>query len=311
VNVTDTTGALSNTVTTRALVSNQRYFFPPDGRQTIATQSLATNDCRNLGAFFENNTIQYVHNTANPANGKVTVYHGVINNVSSANPVVTGNLLPNDTMDFAYPNISYAGVKFTQDNRSIITFDHSSTKVFPGVSAIHSDGQGNYSSILRIQNGTQYVNLLTANLERWGDYSGSQRRYNRPGEVWMSGYYGYNFSASYPYAHGTWIAQITNSVNPFDDTRVPAQTSAEAGLSVYPNPAADLFSVDIQLASPEYLNIELFDQNGKSVQVLLRDWVKGLNTVFTFNTRDLSKGLYVLRISGNKGTSITRKIIIK
>jgi hypothetical protein len=311
VNVTDTTGAPSNTVTTRALVSNQRYFFPPDGRQPIATQSLATNDCRNLGAFFENNTIQYVHNTANPANGRVTVYHGIINNVSGASPVVTGNLLPNDTMDFAYPNISYAGVKFTQDNRSIITFDHSSNRVFPGVSAIHSDGQGNYSSILRIQNGTQYVNLLTANLERWGDYSGSQRRYNRPGEVWMSGYYGYNFSASYPYAHGTWIAQITNSVNPFDDTRVPAQTSAEAGLSVYPNPATDLFSVDIQLASPEYLNIELFDQNGKSVQVLLRDWVKGLNTVFTFNTRDLSKGLYVLRITGNKGTSITHKIIIK
>jgi hypothetical protein len=309
VNVTDTTGAPSNTVTTKALVSNLPYYFPPDGRQPISTQSLATNDCRNLGAFYENNSIQYVHNTANPANGRVTVYHGVINNISSPNPVVTGNLLPNDTMDFAYPNISYSGLS-AQDNRSTITFDHSSVKVFPGVSAIHSDGAGNYSSILRIQNGSQYVNLLTSNLERWGDYSGSQRRYNKPGEVWMSGYYGYNFNGSFPFAHGTWIAQLTNSINPVDETGIPSQGSVDEGLSVYPNPASDLFSVDIHLSSPEYLNIELLDQQGRSLHVLLRDWVKGLDNLFTFSTRDLSKGIYLLRITGNKGTSITRKVVV-
>ena len=78
VNVTDTIGSPSNTVTTKALISNQTYFMPPDGRQPIATESLATNDARNLGAFYENNIIQYVHNTTNTAkNGDSRLYNGV------------------------------------------------------------------------------------------------------------------------------------------------------------------------------------------------------------------------------------------
>ena len=309
VNITDTTGAATNTVTTKAMVSNVPYQFPPDGLQPIATQSLATNDSRNLGALYENNKIQYVHNTKNPVNGKVTIYHGIINNPAATSPTVTGFLIANDTMCFAYPNISYSG-NGPNDDMCTITFDHSSNLIKPGVSAIQSDGLGNYSAILRIQNGNQYVNLLQGNLERWGDYSGSQRRYNKPGEVWMSGYLGATYNAGYPYAHAAWIAQITNSTVPVDETAIAEQKAIEQTTAVYPNPAHERFSVDFHLNKPEYLSFELYDAAGKLVTVLLRDWVKTTENTFSFNTKELSVGVYTLRISGNYSTLITKKIAI-
>jgi hypothetical protein len=315
VNITDTIGAPSGSLTVNALVSNQPYYFPPDGRQTISTESLATNDCRNLGAFYENGMIHYVHNTKNPANNFSTIYYGTIHGVGTSFVSVNGYLVPNDTMDFAYPNISYSGTSST-DNRAIITFDHSSDKVFAGCSAIQTDGAGNFSPKLRIKNGANYINLLTSNLERWGDYSGSQRKYNNPGEVWMSGYYSYAYNSGFPKAHAGWVAQIlqdTTSSTPPDTviTKIlNPKNNVSTNATVYPNPAKDIFSVDLDLAKPEYLSFELVDQQGKLIEVLLRDWVKTTHNVFSFSTRDLNKGVYFLKITGNNKTNTTKKIVI-
>ncbi len=308
VNVTDTIGSPNNTVTVKPLVTNQPYYFPPDGRQPIATESLATNDARNLGAFYENNKIQYVHNTNNPANNHVSVYYGVIDNPQSANPVATGYIIPNDTMDFAYPNISYAGN--ANINTAIIGFNHSSNKIFPGSSAVAVDGVGNFSPILRIQNGSTYVNLLQGGLERWGDYTGSQRVYgNNLGEVWMSGYYGYFYSnANGTYrAHAAWISQIFATDINGVGIKEPQKDNNSA--MVYPNPVKDIFSVEINLVQPEYLSFELIDSQGKLVELLLRDWVKVKQNVFSFSTASLNKGIYYLKISGTNKTSIIKKVV--
>ncbi|WP_317899178.1 T9SS type A sorting domain-containing protein [Aurantibacillus circumpalustris] len=309
VNITDTIGSPTGTVTTKAMVSDQPYYFPNDGRQTISSQSLATNDCRNLGAFYENGIIQYVHNTNNPLNSHSTIYYGTISNLQTTTPVVNGYILPNDTMDFAYPNISYAGNSNT-DNTSIISFNHSSDKVFTGCSAVRADGLGNFSPILRIQNGTTYVNLLTSNLERWGDYSGSQRKYNSPGEVWMSGYQGRFYNGNFPNAHVAWIAQIKTDTSTAYLVGVENKNKSLSNTSVYPNPARDIFSVEVSLTKPEYLSFELLDPQGKLIEVLLRDWVTVKENLFSFNTTGLSKGVYFLKISGNNNTSIIKKIII-
>lgn len=312
VNVTDTIGAPTNTVTVKALVSNQPYYFPPSGRQpniagtAISTQSLACNDSRALGAFFENNKIQYVHNTKNPINNQVTAYYGVINNVSSATPSATGFIIANDTMDFGYPNISYAG-NSSSDNTAIISFNHSSPKVFAGCSAIRADAIGGFSPILRIKNGLRPVDLLSGNEERWGDYSGSQRRYNKPGEVWISGYYGYQYSLIYKNVHAAWIAQI--GTDPSIVIGVKENEKQESPALIFPNPAQDLISVEFTIAKPEYMSFELYDSQGKLVELLLRDWIKVKENSFQFSLRDVKAGVYFLKITGNNNTSITKKLI--
>lgn len=312
VNVTDTIGAPTNTVTVKVLVSNQPYYFPPSGRQpnvtatAASTQSLACNDARTLGAFFENNTIQYVHNTKNPANNHVTAYYGIVTNPQNVSPVATGYIIANDTMDFGYPNISYAGTGPT-DNTAIINFDHSSPKVYAGCSAIRADALGNFSPVLRIQNGVKPIDLLAGNDERWGDYSGSQRRYNKSGEVWISGYYAYQYSTVYKYVHAAWIAQI--GLNPSNVLSVKETVKNETPILLFPNPAQDIFSVDFTIAKPEYMTFELYDAQGKLVVVLMRDWIKINQNTFQFSLKDVNAGIYFLKITGNNNTNITKKII--
>ena len=309
VNVTDTIGAPNATVTVNALIADQPYFFPPGGRQkTATTQTLATNDARNLGAFYENNKIHFVCNTAHPLNNNVTVYYGVIHNPGTLNASVKGYYIPNDTADYAYPNISYAGSS-ANDDQAIICFDHSSSTKFPGCSAVKTDGAGNFSPIRSIATGTTYVNLLASSLERWGDYMGSQRRYKNPGEVWISGYYAYRYSGNYPYAHGAWVAQIFRDEDMFTGiSTVMHEQKLET--TVYPNPTTEFFSVEFSLSTPEYLSFELFDASGKLVTVLLRDWVKVPQNSFSFSPQNLKEGIYFLKLSG-KTTQITKKIVIQ
>ena len=307
VHVSDTLGAPGQSLTVKPLICSPPYQFPPEGRQALASQSLATNDSRNLGAFIENNIIQYVHNCRNPANNQVSVYYGRIANPYGASPSSTGIVIPNDSMDFAYPNISYFG-KGAGDQSALISFDHSSNKVFTGCSAVESDGQGNLSPILRIQNGTTYVNVLSSNLERWGDYTGSQRRYNKSGEVWMSGYYAYMapYGPSTYRAHGAWLAQIIKDSTDYSGLALAAPPQAPL---LYPNPVKDQVSVPIELEAPAYLRFELYNGLGQLVAVLWNDWVVQTSNTFSFTLKDLPRGKYTLRVMRNKTLFFTKSVI--
>ena len=79
--------------------------------------------------------------------------------------------------------------------------------------------------------------------------------------------------------------------------------------SAFASPAQDLFNIELNLSQIEYLNFELYDAQGKLVTVLLRDWIKVLQNTFQFSLRDVSSGIYYVKIIGNKGTNITKKII--
>ena len=302
VQITDTIGAPNQQVLVSQLNTDVSYSFPPDARQ-FATHKMATNDARNLGAFYENDKIQYVHNTLDTTTGFCAIYHGVIDQVSGS-AMVHGNILGDSVCDLGYPNLSYIGTS-SSDNSSIINANHTAPNINAGCSVFKSDGNGQYSSRVTVKNGTSYVNVLNGALERWGDYSGSQRKYNEPGKIWMSGYYGYLQSSSR--RHGTWIAEI--GLTPFDVGF--SETLPQNEFSLFPNPVNDFIQVKFELKKNEYLNFIVFDATGKMVKVLMRENIKAGLHQFSFSTQPLTSGTYFLRISNTEDTIFSSEKFIK
>ncbi|MCW5908535.1 MAG: T9SS type A sorting domain-containing protein [Chitinophagales bacterium] len=286
---------------TKVLKTNVAYGLPPNAWQRDG-QYLATNDARVLDGFIENDKIQYVQNTIDPQTMTAAIYVGEVDAPGSANPVVTGQIISYDTVDFGYPSIAYVGNN-AFDNRAMISASFSSPDTFPGTCVFYKDANGNFSDMLIIKQGERGVNVLADTIERWGDYTGIQRKYNEPNTAWLAGSYVYPSQA-----YRTWIAKVVNPdssvVSSFPDLAPAAQTK------VFPNPASEKFSVEIELPKENYTRFALYHASGKLVRVLLEDRIKTGVSVFSFNTQHLTSGIYFLQIT-NKGELLkTERVVI-
>ena len=297
VNLTDTFNSPNAMIVANAYKSSLKYTLPPTARQSN-NYKFETNDQRILGAFFENNKIQFVQNSLNTGTGFAAIYHGIISNVAGA-PTVSASILSDPLLDLGYANISYAG-NAANDNTSIITFDHSSPTVFAGTSAAISDGTGMFSPISTIANGLNYVIVINGFNQRWGDYSGSQRKYDQPGVVWMSGEYGTNVKKN-----AAWVAQV--SVQELVSNKTI--TSKEAEVNFYPNPTTDIINVNFTLNEQDALKFEVYDMQGKLINTLLYTHVKKGENMFSFSTQPLSSGSYLLKISSSNTIVVNKKFI--
>lgn len=300
VHLNDTIGAPGFAISVDALQAPIDYFVPPNALQpgpSGGTQTLATNDARVLGAFIENDKIQYVHNTLDTASGNAAVYHGVIHDLSTS-PYIVGQILADTLLEYGYPNISYSG-NSASNNNAVINFDHSAASIFPGVSAMLTDASGNYSPLTTVKPGVGYLRVLGGN-ERWGDYSGSQRKYNQPGRVWVNGLFANTSSQN-----TTWIAELAEtSLAGIDKSEAVNNNNS---MSIYPNPTAAQMNVQLFLDKSDYLQFQLFDANGKLIKELLRERVKAGKNNFSFSTEPLSPGHYVLRVGSSQQEVLVEK----
>ena len=294
--VTDTIGAPGFNLTVDAAVANQSYHMPVNALQPFM-DSLQINDARVMGAFMENNQIQFVLNCLDTASGNDCVYHGI---ATQAGPAwnISGNLVVQPPLDLTYPNISYAGTS-SSDNRSIIGLLTSSPTLFPGTGALIFDGINQYSSVATVKAGQGYINILIGT-ERWGDYTGSQRKYNEPGVVWVSGGYGVT-----GHQNRTWIGEVA-----IDDDISVNDISSEVGIvSLFPNPATDRISVAFTNPQNQFLSFDIYDATGKLVKQLYRGSVIKGNNEFTFSASVLRPGIYTLNVTAGNSFIITKKFI--
>ena len=155
IRISDSAGSAGAALSVTAMKSNLTYGFPPNGRQPGTHSSrLQTNDARVLGAFAEGSEIQFVSTTVQPSTGADAIYHGRMANYTTT-PSVQAAYITVDTLDFAYPNISFTGARGGQ-NSSIISFDLSGPKTYPGTGAVMWDGTA-HSPLLVVKKGEDTI----------------------------------------------------------------------------------------------------------------------------------------------------------
>ena len=279
--------------------ADQPYVLPVPADQP-ANQWFDTNDSRVLGGYLLNNRIYFVQSCTDPANGRAGIYHGVINDVSG-NPSMVSRIFSQPDMDYGFPNISWSG-QLEDDEQSIINFNHSSDSVYGGFSALHVNENLIASDRIELKSGFAIVNVMGDTIERWGDYTGSQRMYSQPGVVWAVGSFGNPQGG-----HGTWITEL---FSPDIATGVGAEPTNEMSGLAYPNPFAESISIEFELPESSMLRFELVETSGRLVQILLEDRIKSGKNRLTFNGGLLSSGTYFL-IGKTPETQVFSKKIVK
>jgi hypothetical protein len=147
--------------------------------------------------------------------------------------------------------------------------------------------------------------------ERWGDYTGINRKYNSTiPQVWMAGAYGANTlprRASY----GTWIAQIKTNDAPYTPVTIEPIATKNETVNLFPNPAKDIFSVEFDNQKAGKVRIELFSMNGQLIKVLFHDYLNPSLCRISFNKFMLTSGNYVVSITRNNQLLSTHKLAIQ
>lgn len=292
-NINDTIGAPGIQLGIDQIQSDIPYGFPPNAFQRVAGQYLATNDGRVLGGFYENDHIYFASNSVDTSNGRAGIYFGHITGVDAGNYAVTGKLISVDSLDFGYPNVSWCANGSGSESNLFISFLHSGENRYPGISTVfYSDND--WSAVTPIMEGTAALLVLSDTVERWGDYFGSQTRYNRPGSVWICGTYGTGSNI-----YKAYVAELWDPLNVFAGNEdLPAK---KQNAIVYPNPSVDYSKITFTLEQNKQVRVIMQDLNGREVGVLYQGTVySGLNTV-QFNTSHLVPGMYLVQIvSGNE-----------
>jgi hypothetical protein len=300
------TGNLQNPLTQlniNCLKTDVGYGAPPDAKQPKTLNLLATNDARVLGGFIHNQHIQFVANTIDTTTGSAAIYHGFIRYVNTT-PIATGVILKEPGFEYGYPNISYTGTN-AWSQQAMIGFNHTGDTAYPGVSAIFYDGNGGYSNRVEIKTGTQMINIFSGLYERWGDYTGNQRKYNAPGTVWISGMYGVKVGVSMRL--GTQIAEVVSSMA---DVGV-ASNARTLEASLFPNPVTDLFGMEFTLDQPQHVIVEVRALSGQVIHRLYDGSVKAGKNALTFSTQNLPAGTFLVSIIRKDGKVLFSEKVIK
>lgn len=298
VNVSGTQDDPSTEVTIEMRKTDIPYGVPPSAMQPEGA-TLQTNDARILDAFLLGDAIQFVGNCVVAENGRAGIYHGRVDNLSTTRDV-TGIVLGHPSIEFGYPGIAWTGLNDT-DDEAILVLPHSSSTIYPSLGAIYMDNDRRYSPLITIKQSESIIDMQQ-NIadERWGDYSGCQRRYNQPGIVWVNGL----FTKTTMRTH-TWVAGLSRPIESSVDDINP-----DYKLTLSPNPTIERILVSMEIDRMDVLNLSLYNMNGQLVKEFLNDKPRKVGILdFSFELTTLPAGTYVFKASLGKDQLVSKKLI--
>ncbi len=278
---------------------DQPYGAPPHATQREGL--LQTNDARILDSYLLNDKVHFVGNTINFDNGLATFYHGIVDDIAGERSISSNFIQSVAGEEYGYPSIAYTGIE-QEDTDAIIVFLHTSANRNAGYSALYYDNDGLYSPHATVKEGITFIDMLNQEVERWGDYSGNQRNYSDPGEVWVSASYG-----GTQRVNGTTIGEIIRP-SLFVSTD---QIAESVKVKTYPNPTTDRFSIEIDAMDIDNLHMFLTDLNGKVIHTFTNTKPKRSGILdFSFSTQPLSAGTYLLNIVIDDQERRSEKVVV-
>jgi hypothetical protein len=199
-----------------------------------------------------------------------------------------------------YPAIASFG-HTAKDKSAVICYLQADTSLYPQVCAVAVDDAMNFSTPIVLKKGDTTINMLyppaNNNIpERWGDYTGIQRRYNttQP-EVWCAGAYAGNNSRKASY--NTWISQLLNGNTALPIAPITTQTT---NAIVFPNPSYQQFNYQWSQASNQDVHIYITTTNGQLVkEIFTGEMEKGEHKII-FNKAAMASGTYFLMMQIGK-----------
>lgn len=275
------------------------YGIPASAKQPIAGDSLRTNYADVHGAILHHGKIHFVANSNHPEELKPGIYYGVIENLNDDNPTVKGKIFTNDTLDLNYPNIAYAGGGGI-DRSFVVNCLHTSATANPGSSVFFVDRNQDFSELVVVKEGNGPINVVRNDQERWGDYTGAQRKYNESGVTWFMGSFG-NFNLG----QDSWLAKVENT-----DPQLSVANVTGFKTSIYPNPAFVLLNIKIDVEEAGKAELAIYDLHGKRIKTLTQEYFEKGDYTLTINVAELNKGTYLLKLE-NENILLNEKLIIE
>jgi hypothetical protein len=111
------------------------------------------------------------------------------------------------------------------------------------------------------------------------------------------------------------LAELTSlTIKPLRPNTINESDELVSYFKVYPNPAKDNVTIEIQLSSMADVGIRMLDAAGREVKEITAQRFEKGNTLLTIQTKDLAEGLYMLKLSFTSNAvqkEYLQKVIIK
>ncbi|MFK7972583.1 MAG: T9SS type A sorting domain-containing protein [Bacteroidia bacterium] len=278
------------------------YNRAPNAVQMDSSSNLLrTMDLRVLDAFFHQDKIQLAISAINPATGLSSIYHAVMDSIYDF-PKVSAQLLA-DSASYSYASIVYTGQDDLDESQEAIIFCDYSLHGDAGTGAFFIGADGVPSDFLICKEGESIIDVINGSgSERWGDYTGAQRKYNNPGEVWAIGTYG-TMNSARSYISQLYKPGVVSSVEP---------ALASDNVNIYPNPASARVYVDFSVEYGQKVEILLLDAQGREIKRFY-SFPSGRSGEhrFSFDASILVQGVYMLSIQIDRNAVATKRLVIE
>ena len=255
---------------------------------------LNSGDSRMHSVIIMNNELHAAHTTRLTNGNCAIAYYKISINDWSAKSIVIGE----NQAYLAFPSL---GCPYNSYNKNsiILSYVRSNSTIFPEARMVHIDEDFSVSSDVLLKEGLGSVDVLSDDIERWGDYTCLAKQYNS-NTLWSF--------TSVGNTDGQWLNQLSQ-VSLDKQASVPT-SSTSTNLNVYPNPIAERFTLDFSVSNREKVEIKLYSSNGQLIEVLFNDTVKPGSKQLSFNVSHLKNGHYLVKVSSASNSNLKAKSLV-